>query len=379
MQLSGFGARLVTAMALVVMVSGAAAWLVARVVGPGIFRSYMTRAEHEPGSMADHAVQAFMSAGTLTLAVALGVSVATSLAIGAVMSRRVGKSLRNMARVAGQVATGRFSVRVRSPRVGSEFDELAAAINAMAERLGENESMRRQLTADVTHELRTPVATISAYLDAIDDGVEQLGPETIEVLRAQASRLTRLVEDLSAVARAESGTTVLDLTPVHPGELVELAAHAARAGFSARSVRLTTAVQQRLGTIAVDRDRMGQVLGNLLDNALRHTPAGGEVRLTAERHGTGVRFMVVDTGEGIAAEHLPHLFERFYRADAARDRGHGGSGIGLAIVRALVMAHGGAISAHSEGPGRGATFVVDLPPTGATRAWPTINRLRPPT
>lgn len=371
-RLSGIGSRLVAAMVLVVVSGGLAAWLVAPAVGPGVFRQHMERASHEPGSVAAHALEAFVSASTVTLAVALGASVMTSLVISLVVSRRVGSSLGGMSAVAAQVASGRFDVRVVPPGLGSEFDELAEAINGMAGRLGRNEEMRRRLMADVAHELRTPVATIAGYLDALEEGVEELTPATTDVLQAQASRLTRLADDLSAVARAEAGALPLDLMPVHPGELVEVAAHAVRAQYVSGAVRLVTHVQHGVGPVAADRDRFGQVLGNLLDNALRHTPAGGEVRLSAERRGNGVRFTVADSGEGIAAEHLPHVFERFYRVDSARDRGHGGSGIGLAIVRALVVAHGGAVSAFSAGAGRGATFVVDLPARAARHRWPAV-------
>jgi len=365
----------VASMTLVVVSGGLAAWLVAQMVGPGVFQDHMERAEHEPGSVAAHALEAFVSSGAVTLSAALGAAVLTSVVTGLLVSRRVASSLGNMAAVAAQVAAGRFDVRVEAPQIGSEFDGLAATINAMAERLGQNETMRKRLMSDIAHELRTPVATIAGYLDALDDGVETLSPQTTEVLRDQASRLTRLANDLGAVMKAESGTMALDLVPVHPQELVGASAESARARYESRRVALVTDVQPGTEWVVADRDRLGQVLGNLLDNALRHTPAGGVVRLTAQRHGgRAVRFVVADTGKGIDSEHLPYVFERFYRIDTARDRGHGGSGIGLAIVRALVVAHGGAVSAFSGGVGKGATFVVDLPARPVGPRWHAFSR-----
>ncbi|RPF21785.1 sensor histidine kinase [Myceligenerans xiligouense] len=374
MRWSGFGTRLVLSMALVVLTGGVAAWLVAQAVGPGQFRSHMDAAEREPGTVTEHAREAFVEAGALTVAAALGASVLVSLVLAVVLSRRVAGSLDGMATVSAQVAAGRFGERVAAPRLGSEFDELAGAINGMAERLGHDEEMRHRLMADVSHELRTPVATISGYLDAIEDGVQDLNPATTQMLRAQAARLTRLAEDLSAVGAAQSGGLPLDLRVVAPAQLVELAARAARPQYAARQVRLFAHVEHGVPAVAADRDRFGQILGNLLENALRHTPRGGEVRLTAQRYRHEVRFVVSDSGEGIPPEHLPYVFERFYRVDAARDRGHGGSGIGLAIVRSLVVAHGGTVTAHSRGAGQGAAFVVGLPPAPSRRRSPVPMR-----
>jgi two-component system sensor histidine kinase BaeS len=364
---SGIAGRLIVAMVLVVVAGGFTAWLVASAVGPGVFHLHMEHAEETPGSVAAHAEEAFVSASTVTLAVALGASVATSLVVSLFLSRRIGASLGSMSAVAAQVAAGRFDVRVVPPRIGSEFDELADAFNRMGARLDQNEAMRRRLMADVAHELRTPVATIAGYIDAIEEGVEELTPATADVLRTQASRLTRLAADLAAVTRAESGALPLALEPTPPAELMAAAAEAARPAYEARDVGLEVETADSLPPVVADADRLGQVLGNLLDNALRHTPVGGRVRVTAQRNRGGVRFTVADNGEGIDTEHLPHVFERFYRADTARDRGHGGSGIGLAIVRALVDAHRGKVSVHSDGPGRGTTFIVDLPPGAGFR------------
>jgi signal transduction histidine kinase len=358
---AGIAARLMAAMALVVVSAALAAWLVAGAVGPALFHKHMAEAEGAPGTAVEHAESAFASASALTMTVALAASVLTAMVASVVLARRIGASLESMSSAAGEVASGRFDVQLARPRVGAEFDDLADAFNTMAARLEQDEALRRRLMADVAHELRTPVATITAYLDALEDGVTQLTPDTIDVLRAQAARLTRLATDLAAVTQAENGALMLDLRAESPAELIEAAAAAARVPADEAGIELVVRAQGELAHVQVDRDRLAQVLGNLVDNAIRHTPRGGRITLSATPVGSVIRFTVADTGEGIAPEHLPHIFERFYRVDLARDRGHGGSGIGLAIVQALVRAHNGTVIAHSSGLGNGAAFDVDLP------------------
>lgn len=362
----GIALRLIIAMALVILAGGITALLVAALVGPMFFHHHLIEVEDSPGTTFEHAEAAFSSASTLTLAIALGASALMSLAASLMLARRIGASLGTMSTAAAQVAAGRFEARVARPRVGAEFDELADAFNDMATRLDHDEDLRRRLMADVAHELRTPVSTISATVDALEDGVQQLSPQTVEVLRSQASRLTRLAADLAAVTRAETGALHLDRQPIAPQDVLQVAAESARERYAAAGVTLVVEPRPHLPAVTVDVDRFGQVLANLLDNALRHTPAGGRVTLGANRHGDGVRLVVTDTGQGIDPIHLPHLFERFYRVDTARDRDHGGSGIGLSITRALVHAHGGTITAHSAGVGTGTRVVIDLPTAAAT-------------
>lgn len=358
---TGIAARLMVAMTWVLASAALAAWVVAAAVGPMVFHRHMAAAVDEPGTLVDHAERAFTSASAATLAVALTVAVLTALLTSTVLARRIGTSLGTLSTAAQQVAAGRYEVRLGQPGIGTEFDALADAFNAMAARLSRDDDLRRRLMADVAHELRTPVATISAYLDALEDGIDELNPQTIEILRSQASRLTRLSSDLAAVTQAESGGLVLQRSSVSASDLVATAADAARSKAQRAAVTLSTRVQEHLPEPVVDPDRIGQVLANLVNNAIEHTPAGGRVVLVAERSTPGLRLRVDDTGEGITADDLPHVFERFYRVDTARDRAHGGSGIGLAIAKALVEAHGGTIAAHSDGLGRGARFVIDLP------------------
>lgn len=362
----GIAVRLMVAMALVTVSAALAAWLVGGGVGPGLFHRHMAEAEASPGTAVEHAETAFASASAVMLAVALGVSVLTSLVASVVLARRIGASLGAMSQGAARVAAGDLAARVPRPGIGAEFDGLADSFNTMAARLDRDESLRRRLMADVAHELRTPVATIVASLDAIEDGVEELTPQSAAVLRGQAARLARLADDLAAVTRAESGELRLQAADEDPGDLLATAAAAAADRYAAAGVALVVDAAPGQPSVAVDPDRFAQVLGNLLDNALRHTPHGGRVTLGASSDAGSVRFVVADTGEGIAAEHLSHVFERFYRVDTARDRTHGGSGVGLSIVRALVRAHGGTVTAESDGPGRGSRFVVELPASSAS-------------
>ena len=356
-----FATRLLLAQALVLVAGAVTAWLVASVVGPGIFHEHLSRAgvEHT-AEETRHVEEAFGAALLLSLGVALLISVVAALVVSWYFSRHVQRSLNQVADAAGQIAGGRYRARVADPGLGAEFASLADTYNALAERLEATDATRGRMLADLAHEMRTPLATIEAQLEAVEDGVRDLDADTLSVLRDSTRRLGRLAEDVGAVSRAEEGDLHLELRPVDAAQLAESAAAAAAERYAAKGVELRADLAPA-GSVTADAERIGQVLGNLLDNALRHTPVGGTVTLSCARTGPWVRYDVADTGEGITPEHLPHVFDRFYRADAARDRDHGGSGIGLAIAKALAEAHGGGVSAASDGPGRGATFTVRLP------------------
>ncbi|MGA8978164.1 MAG: HAMP domain-containing sensor histidine kinase, partial [Pedococcus sp.] len=220
---------------------------------------------------------------------------------------------------------------------------------------------RRQILADLAHEMRTPLAAIEAHLEAVEDGVRELDTETLGVLHGATQRLHRLAEDIGTVSRAQEGQIDLRATRTSPATLLASAAAAAEEAYAGRGVTLVVGASDAPDVVA-DPERLGQVLGNLLENALRHTPAGGRVELAAAASRRGwVELTVRDNGAGIADEHLARIFERFYRADPARPHERGGSGIGLTISRALVEAHGGRLTARSAGAGQGATFVIELP------------------
>jgi signal transduction histidine kinase len=368
---SGLAPRLLLAIALVLGTSAITAWLVAGAIGPAVFRSHLNSAKVvDSGSAIDHAAIAFRNASAVALAVALALGVLAALAVSVLLSRRIGRPLESLATAAQGIAQGASGVRVARPGIGREFEALAYAFNRMIDRLDESERLRGRLLSDVAHELRTPVATIDAALEAIEDGVAELSPSMVAVLRAQGARLVRLSDDLAAVTRAESGEASLLFERVDVAVLVEVAILSAADRARAAGVEVRKRVAEEPLAVVGDPERLAQVLGNMLDNAIRHTVQGGLVTVVAQSHdqGRGVAVSVTDEGEGVAPEHISHLFERFYRADAARDREHGGSGIGLAIVKALVEAHGGAVTASSEGVGHGARFEVTLPAADPTDA-----------
>jgi signal transduction histidine kinase len=238
---------------------------------------------------------------------------------------------------------------------------LAADFNAMAAALAGTEQRRRALIGDVAHELRTPLTVLEGTLEGLLDGVVAPDSTTWARLHGEAGRLRRLVDDLQELSRAEAGQIPLGLEAVSPGRIVAAAVERLAGPFADKGVALATELAGGLPLVLADHERAVQILTNLLTNALRHTPTTGTVRVAARDAGDAVEFAVADTGAGIAAEHLPHIFERFYRADRARSRALGGSGIGLTIARALVEAMGGAIRAESDGPGRGATVTFTLP------------------
>jgi len=358
----GLGTRLLAALALVLVTAGLTAWLVAGAVGPAIFHEHLAGSRVRTAEEAVfHAELAFRTASGLALTIGLAAATVAALAVSLFLTRRIGASLSAMTSAARLVAGGRYQARVPAPGMGAEFDEVADAFNQMAARLDASEELRRRLLSDVAHELRTPVATLNAYLEGLEDGITDLDADTVGLLRAQGARLTRLSEDLSAVTRAESGEIQLSLDRRDPAELLEQAFRAADDRAQALGIDLSVETEPGLPAVLVDADRMAQVLGNLVDNALRHTEPGGHVVLAGQASGSAVRLAVTDTGEGIEARHLPHVFERFYRAESARDRTSGGSGIGLAITKALVEAHGGTIVVASAGRGAGSRFEITLP------------------
>lgn len=365
MHRSGLARRLMLAIAVALIAVVITAWLVAGTIGPPIFHEHMEHSEVEATESAVfHAEEAFRTAGALSLGIALGIAALVALAVSLFVTRRIGSSLAAVTTAARDVADGVYDAEVRSPALGQEFADLAHAFNHMSARLRASEALRRRLLSDIAHELRTPVATLDAYLEGLEDGVTELDAQTIAVLRSQGARLTHLAEDLTAVSKAESGETRLVRRRAEPRLLLVAAATAARVAAESAAITVAVDAPGRLPLIDVDHQRMAQVLGNLIDNAIRHTPAGGHVTLRASHDQDAVVLEVEDTGSGIAAEHLPFVFERFYRADQARDRDHGGSGIGLAIVKALVEAHGGTIAARSPGAGQGSVFEIRLPHAG---------------
>ena len=358
----GIALRMLLAQTEALVTGAATTWIVAAMVGPPLFREYLLRTG-VPHASAEQvrAEQAYRYATALSVAVALGVAALTALVVTWYLSRRLQRSIAEIASAATAVANGRYDIRVSPSGLGEDFQALTRAFNQMAQQLESVETTRRQLFGDLAHEIRTPVSVVEAYLEALEDDVNTLDADTIMMLREQARRLVRFSDDFAALAKAEEGRTKAMPTWIAPDYLISTALAAVADRYEAKNVALTSHIAADLPQVCADPQRLAQVLANLLDNALRHTPPRGQVDIvaTADKHRLTVA--VTDTGDGIAAEPLPHVFERFYRVDAARDREHGGAGIGLAIARALVDAHGGDITASSRGAGTGTTFTITLP------------------
>jgi signal transduction histidine kinase len=299
----------------------------------------------------------FLLAGALASAIAL--------VLARWLARGMTQPLRDMAAAARRMETGDYAVRVQT-RSRDEVGQLAAAFNRMSAEMENLERSRRDLVANVSHELKTPIAAIRAHLENLLDGVQRPDPHTLQVMLAQTERLSHLIEQLLELSRLESGELPLLREEVTLAPLITQVLSEIEVARSDRGVAVASELPRDLPPVDADRERVHQVLFNLLDNAVRFTPTGGAVTVSAYRHNGAVEVRVTDTGVGIPPEHLPRLFERFYRADPARSRGDGGTGIGLAIARSVVEAHGGHIRAESE-LGKGSVFRFDLPVATAAK------------
>lgn len=289
-------------------------------------------------------------------------AILVALALGIVLARSLTRPVREITAALHAMAGGELR-QVVPVRSRDELGELASAFNTMSADLALANAQRRQMTADIAHDLRTPVTVIGGYLEALRDGVLPPTPERFAILHAEAQHLQGLIEDLRTLSLADAGELALNPQPIGSRALLERIAAAYQHQAERQGVTLRVEAPEDAPQLVVDVARMVQVLGNLVANALRYTPAGGAITLGAAALPEGTRLQVRDTGAGITPETLPRIFDRFYRADAARSDEQGGSGLGLAIARALVEAHGGSVTAESE-PGHGAIFTITLPGAG---------------
>jgi signal transduction histidine kinase len=309
----------------------------------------------------------------LLLAGAIAAIIALGLA--RILARGMTQPLRDMAAAANRMSRGDYDQRV-PVRSRDEVGQLAKAFNSMAGELGSLERLRRDLVANVSHELKTPISALRGHLENLLDGVEDPNPALLAVMLKQTERLSRLIDQLLDLSRLESGAAPLELEPVQLAPLVRRVVTEIEVVRSGRHIDVLNEVPADLPPVSADRERVHQVLFNLLDNALRFTPPGGTVTVRAMREDGSCEVSVEDTGPGIPSEHLPLVFERFYRIDPSRSRDDGGTGIGLAIARSVVEAHGGRIWAESV-EGQGAKFRFLLP-MGGPRGIPTVEAKRSP-
>jgi two-component system sensor histidine kinase BaeS len=330
-------------------------------VGPGYFADAMGHRPGDPEGQAMDAatLAAFQEAVRTALIAALAIALIAAVLVALALSARIATPVTRLVAAARRIAAGHYAERV-PPSGGGEVGELAETFNAMASSLEATERRRLQLVGDVAHELRTPLATLDGYLEGLQDGVVEAAPETWTLLRRETGRLNRLVDDLSQLWRAEARQLPLTMETIDVSTLVTEVVEQFRAQAGSRSLTITSDLPGGL-TVHADRDRLAQVLGNYLSNAIRYSPDGSDIAISAHRANDEITVAVRDHGPGLTAEQRGHVFERFYRIDPSRSRALGGSGIGLAIVRAIVDAMGGRAWAESEGLGTGSTFLLSLP------------------
>lgn len=380
------------------------AFVVVAVVGVGIvallvgrvtqseFGSYLEHTQRMRGmigpamrgmmaQMMGTAEQQYLQAVNNALWLAGAGAVAVAIVVGLFLAHQIAAPLHALTAAAKRIARGDLSQRV-ALEGRDEIGELAAAFNTMAEALGRNEELKRHLVADVAHELRTPLTVLQGKVEAMLDGVVKPTPPQLAALHEEILLLSRLVADLRTLSLADAGQLELHRSPTDLGALIRGAAAAAEPQAQAKNIALSLELAPGLPPAAVDPDRIGQVLRNILSNALRYTPEGGSIRIAAATSpghdgASQITVSLSDTGAGIPPEELSRVFDRFYRADPSRARGTGGSGIGLAIVKQLVEAHGGTVWAESV-LGRGSTFHFRIPASSLTAepraARPTSER-----
>jgi len=289
--------------------------------------------------------------------------------LGAILSRTITHPIRELTKVTHEMAGGKFGQQV-PVRSHDEIGELALSFNKMNDDLAQSFNLRKQMTADIAHELRTPLSLIIGHAEAVHDGVLPASKENFEIIREEAERLEQLVNDLRTLSLADAGELAVDFQPVEINKFLgDIIAHY-MVQFNQKRIALDIEpfdeAQGKHVPVALraqtnlDPIRFSQVLTNILDNALRYTPEDGRVLISTEKNGDQIKITIQDSGEGVTPEDAAHLFDRFYRADASRTRDEGGSGLGLAIAKSIVEMHGGKIWAESE-TGKGLKVVIQLP------------------
>lgn len=295
------------------------------------------------------------------LAAILGALGATIIAVllGALLAYTITRPVRELTTAAHMITRGELGYQV-DIHARNELGELANAFNQMSKELARASKVRRQMTADIAHDLRTPLSVILGYAEALHDGKLSGSPETYGILHNEALHLQYLIEDLRTLSLADAGELSLDIQATDLHSLLERSAAAYAPTAQEQGISIQVEVPPHMPPISADPERMMQVLGNLVSNALRFTPTGGIIRLSATEDEEHIILRVQDTGTGIAPEALPYVFERFYRADVSRRVGEGESGLGLAIAKSIVELHGGEIGVESQ-LGHGTTFEIKLP------------------
>lgn len=282
-----------------------------------------------------------------------------ALLLGILLSRTLTRPIRELTVATQAVTEGELGMQV-SVRSKDEMGELAASFNKMSADLARSTEARKQMTADIAHDLRTPLSLIIGHAEAVHDGVLPPTKENFEIVREEALRLGHLVDDLRTLSLADSGELSINLQTVSPQKMLNDLQATYQHIAGQKNVKISVEAASELPMLTIDPGRMTQVLTNILENALHHTPENGQINLSARSVGDGIELAIKDSGPGIEGEHVNRIFSRIYRADEARNRDEGGSGLGLAIAKSIVQAHNGQIRAESE-PGQGLTVIIKLP------------------
>ena len=304
--------------------------------------------------------QLFLRRTNLAIGLAALAGIVAAVIIGYLLAGRLIRPIRRLTTASQQLAAGDLQQQVPVTSQ-DELGQLTSTFNKMSADLFEADQKRKRLTADITHDLSTPLQIVSGYIEMLEGQEVTLSPERIDVIKTEIEHLRRLVGDMTTLTQAESGGLEMQLQPIKPVNLLDYIQRIYEPIARQKSVELELIVGEKLPLINIDEGRMVQVLKNLMDNALRHTPTDGSIRLSGEMIDE-VSIRVRDSGEGIEAEDLPYVFDRFYRADKNRSGNSGKMGLGLAICKALVIAQGGTIAVESTGKGMGTTFVIRFPP-----------------
>ena len=358
----GFGGKVLATYLLIIAVFIAVFGVSASLALPGSLGRHMggMGGMHMNGATDPALLVSTRAAVNEAFLLAAGVAVIVALGLSLWIARQVATPVQELLRASQELSQGRYDMRVPVDSA-DEFAQLAESFNQMAEQLEQTENKRRELVADVSHELLTPLTAIKGYMEGLIDGVLPRDAKTYQQIYKEADRLQRLAADLQELSRLQAGPIRLEKRPISLRAVVATAKARLSAQFIKKGIKLKTEVPSSLPKVLADGDRVMQVLLNLLGNALQFTPRGGKVTVTVSKESKALRVSVKDTGAGLAPDHISLVFDRFYRVDKSRARLGGGSGVGLTVARHLVEAHGGRLTVESPGVGKGSTFSFTLP------------------
>lgn len=353
--------KLGVAQILIIVIGALTLAITAFSLAPGLFSVHLAHTGEDSPVVRMHAREAFVTSLSLALVFAGVTSLLAAGLVSWLFVRRVAKPIEQLAEAADAVAAHRHPRAIPTGGFTSELRRLNESFARMSEDLELSEQRRTNLLADLAHELRTPLATLIAYVDGLEDGVVPIGSEAWNTLRSQLARMHRLVSDLKEASAADERTLDMDFHPVDVRAVAQTAVAIFRARCEIETKELRIVEPTTSLFAKADSQRLQQVLVNLLDNACRHTPNGGEIEVRLSEHGTNVVIEVSDSGHGIPADQLDAIFQRFYRLDPSRQTESGGSGLGLTIARAIISRHGGTIQAQSPGRLKGSSFTIRIP------------------